>query len=528
MTVNVSAFTGVAHPNCACYKCRVKKELDGFGLWYGSISNHFGGIVPKNYSAFTNRGVSTTDFSGLTLEMAESIKVQVQQIIDYNTAKLADITPRTRHKFEFCCDCGKLHLRDGRRLIYVEAGQDRYICADCARAAYRCCSGCNTYKKRNLFKRVTDQYFCLDCFHAKFYICSRCDHIFTLGDERLIPFSAPGVGFTNQTLCRSCAAQVRSCSTCGHNFFGSDHDYALRRGLCAQCYSDRGSIKQYNYKPSPRWKCCQKEEKMAQNTLFAGFEWELENRSGRDSTNTRSSTNEMQAEKITELMGEGFCYYKRDGSLSTGFEVVTHPFTWRFYKNNREKFTQMVHEAYKNGMRAERSCGFHIHMSKNAFSYGQLYKFIKFVYYPGNRDFINALSERVNETSYAAFRTSDTTTMSRFAKGKHNTSGDRHSAINATGESTVEVRFFASTTNPLSFMKNLEFVFALYEYVSTSSYQDYHAQMFLTWLSSRSNANKYRNLVLWLKDSQIPDHERRKFRKQLKNNKANLKLTKGE
>jgi hypothetical protein len=295
--------------------------------------------------------------------------------------------------------------------------------------------------------------------------------------------------------------------------------------MCSQCFSDQHQIKQYNYKPAARFKIDSKLEKVQEHSLLTGFEWELENHSG-GSCPKRS--HETHADIFSSIMPDGMLYFKRDGSLNNGFEVVTHPFSWEFYKSHKEPLKVLIKTAYENGLRADTTCGIHIHMSKKAFGYAQLYKFVKFIYSPENRSFIVDLSQRGGENSFASFRGTDTMGMAKFAKTKRNASSERHSAVNATGASTIEVRFFASTTNFIAFCKNIEFVYALYEYTTDTSMRDQKVPLFLAWLAQRHVANKYRNLAVWIRDANINSELRRVFRKNLKKNGANLNLEKGE
>ncbi len=518
MPINVNAFTGATHTNCACYKCRVRNAAAGFATWYAALPGQFGGTLPLGYKL-------SDPLSALTLEQMETVKHAVSQVLKFNEDKLNSSTALQKSRLVYCFDCGKAHIKDNNRRTNVN-WQLHYLCSECARTKYRLCCTCHLYKQRLGFKRHADLYYCSECFHRLFYLCSRCDRVFALGNEHRFLFQ--GDQNREYTLCPSCKENLRSCRVCGHHFFDSLQAFTDRRGQCAQCFLNKSSIRNYSFKPAARWRTNVKLEKFRGDTLFAGFEWELENRSGRSSTDTRSLSHELQADKISSTLEDGLVYFKQDGSLSNGFEVVTHPFTWQFYHDHRENFITMVEEAYRNGMRAERSCGFHIHMSKPAFSYGQLYKFVKFIYANENAEFIDTVSERPQRSSYAAFRESDRDKSVKFAKRKCNCSEDRHSAINATGNRTVEVRFFASTIKPLSLLKNIEFVFALYEYTNVCSYKQCTAADFLAWLATRPVANKYRNLVTWIKKSSINESMQRKFRKQLKKNKANLNLKKGE
>jgi hypothetical protein len=521
MPINVSAFS-MGTSDCNCYKCRMRKEVGQFESWLEEMRVAIGGAIPRNFAGASIFEGETS----ITLEQIEHVKFSLNQIKMYNDEKKENIRPMQMYKYAYCVDCGKIHLKHAERKTKYD-NEFHFLCSKCARLNYRVCAYCRMYLKKSIFRRYRDEYLCHPCFDAKYYVCSRCDKTHMIGDETRFTLSRSANEDVDYIICPNCKQSLRICIACGHHFFDSERATADRRGMCQQCFSDRSCIKQYSYKPVAKCKTSEKVEKSRSDSLFIGFELELENRSGRDFTGTRQLTHEVQADKLSNIMGEGFIYFKRDGSLNNGFEVVTHPFSWQFYHDNKVKFEEMLIEAYKNGMRAERTCGFHVHMSRTAFGYGKLYKFVKFIYNLQNREFIRAISERECDSSYATYRERDANNVVKFAKAKCNCSQDRHSAVNATGSRTVEVRFFASTTNILSFFKNIEFVFALHEYVGTCSYEDINAIDFLNWLATRAISNKYRNLALWLKDSHIPDTLRRKFRKQLKQNKSNLNLKKG-
>lgn len=531
MPINVSAFIGHGTGTCRCYRCRVQRELSGFASFCETIQLEFGGMLPRNYDQ--SKGLNNPDRFNedgrpvpLTLEMVDLVKAQISQITKYNKDRMEQLTSTMRAKHAYCYDCGKLHRKDMLRTVQ-DHGVTYFLCSDCARSNYRMCEVCATLKRKHLFTRTSSHSaICTECFDSKFYRCNRCDHVFPLGDEHRFDF-ATGARSIPHVLCPGCRTTLRVCGGCGHHFFEGDSAFAAHRGLCGQCYQDRSAIKSYGYKPTPRFKDMGKSGKLRVDTLMTGFEWELENCSGEERI-SRQHDNEWHANALTDIMGEGFQYYKRDGSLSSGFEIVTHPFSWDFYTENRTRIGAMIDAAHANGLRALRTCGIHIHMTKKAFTYGHLYKFVKFIYDTKNRSFMVELSQRGQESSYAAFRASDTSAIPKLAKRKNNVSGDRHSAVNCTGQNTIEVRFFGSTTNKMSFFKNIEFVYALYEYTRNCSFKDLQVVDFLHWLAQRANANKYRNLALWLKDNALSADDKRVYRRWLKKNHVNLNLKKGE
>jgi hypothetical protein len=168
-------------------------------------------------------------------------------------------------------------------------------------------------------------------------------------------------------------------------------------------------------------------------------------------------------------------------------------------------------------------------MTKRAFTIGHLYKFIKFIYDPDNRDWVVNLSRRGGVNHYAYFHDEDGKRAARFAKMKMNVSHERHSAINCTGEKTLEVRFFKGVNSALELFCALDFMFALYNYTKDCSYKKLKVWDFMEWLTQRQIANRFRYLVIWLKEHGFTNARSKKnFKQLIENNHVNLNLKKGE
>lgn len=524
MPINVSAFVGHGD-SCTCYRCRVRREVQGFQRFLDSLSEKFGGLTPRNYNYRLNfnqpveRGSRPVEPSGMSLEQVEQIKFNVNNCLQYNVKVMEGVSETMLPKWGFCWDCGKFHRFNSLYVLTDEQGVTHYICGDCVRSGYRVCNQCEELHRRHEFHSVDGTYFCNSCFNRKYYRCHHCDHTFKLGDEHRFEFSHPDNSITPYVLCPTCKAHLHQCTACGHHFFELRDRVNQRRGLCRQCFEDRSTIRQYSHKPMPRFKTADKLEKIRSDKLMTGFENELENEGG--------TINEDIAAALTDAMGEGFLYCKRDGSLNNGFEIVTHPFSWAWYVQNRNKLEVMTRRAYEMGMRAMPSCGLHIHMSKAAFTHGQIYKFWKFMYDRKNRPFVVLVSRRGGENHYSSFNSEDLDKAALVGKTKMNASHDRHSAVNGTGQHTVEVRVFRGTHQPIELFAAIEFVYALYEFVCNNGYRDMEYWNLLNWLCKRHVANQYRNLVLWLRDHLGPN-DKEKFRRRLKKNKVSLNLKKGE
>jgi hypothetical protein len=63
-------------------------------------------------------------------------------------------------------------------------------------------------------------------------------------------------------------------------------------------------------------------------------------------------------------------YCKSDSSLNYGFEIVSHPVTFDYFKKNKEKFQKVLKDAKEFGFRSHDAgtCGMHVHVSKDGIS----------------------------------------------------------------------------------------------------------------------------------------------------------------
>ncbi|GAH84174.1 unnamed protein product, partial [marine sediment metagenome] len=136
-----------------------------------------------------------------------------------------------------------------------------------------------------------------------------------------------------------------------------------------------------------------------------------------------------------------FTYAKHDGTLNFGIEVVSHPATWNWLKQNYRKWENILN-LRKVGFKSfdTTTCGMHIHLSKNAFSSLHLYKILKFFY--ENKDFILKISQRKSSylNRYATLSSQDfNNSLALKAKWKNQTE-EKYTAINLLNEPTIEIR----------------------------------------------------------------------------------------
>ena len=243
-------------------------------------------------------------------------------------------------------------------------------------------------------------------------------------------------------------------------------------------------IQSYSYRPVTSFKYLSSELQSNSEIPFLGIELEVENK-----------LDKIKNDSMAQLIDSSHLYFKTDGSLSNGFEIVTHPLSFNWIQENANKFESMLTDLKSNGFNSydSNTCGMHIHISKKSFGTWQLYRFMKF--FAENKEFIVSISQRKIDQlkKWANIEDNGNDELIYKAKKKDGNSS-RYCAINLQNHSTIEVRIFRGTLNYCSFMKNIEFVNALFCYTNESN--ECTIQGFREFVNSTST---YSNLKKFIK-----------------------------
>lgn len=307
-------------------------------------------------------------------------------------------------------------------------------------------------------------------------------------------------GWWNGTrYCDNCIeSNVYDCGDCGTQRWDGDDHY------CENDDDEESLIHSYNYRPSPFF--------FGSGKYYFGFELEVESR----------GNGRFDGATIAQDSLGGHAYLKEDGSLSDGFEIVTHPHTLEKYHTdfNWGVLEKLQTKGYRSWN--TRSCGLHVHVSRTAFgngdpwSYGissntrsQLIlqkqshelRFMKLIY--DNQRQVERIAGRSNN-QYATF--SDKGSLVRKVKSGYQNNG-RYSAINTENDETIEVRVFKGSLRKERVLSALEFVHASVEY--TRDIKVTSKNHALSWLKFTgyvaSNADLYPNLVTIMSESFASD-----------------------
>ena len=319
--------------------------------------------------------------------------------------------------------------------------------------------------------------------------CPECDDIFHADN---------GLWYDERLYCTGCYDNyVWTCSDCDtEQWDGNGHD-------CSEHdeEDDNGSIHSYSYRPSPYF--------FGTGQYHLGFELEVESRGNSRYEGAEIAQNELGSH----------AYMKDDGSLSDGFEIVTHPHTLEAYQN--EFSWEFIPKLKREGFRSwnTETCGLHVHVSRTAFGTGESpwgradrdkiilkrqaheLRFMKLIY--DNQRQVERIAGR-SGNHYATFQ--DKGKLVEKVKFGNQSNG-RYSAINTENDMTLEVRVFKGSLRKERVLSALEFVAASVEY--TRDLKVTSKNQALTWLAFTgyisNHLETYPNLALIMSESFASD-----------------------
>lgn len=337
------------------------------------------------------------------------------------------------------------------------------LCQDCVRMCDRCESSGSIDDDWHTVDRTYN--WCDNCTDYNARYCDNCQEYTT---EYVVEIEDRSGNF-----CEGCASDAYFCDNCDRYYMdGCDQG-------CDGDFEDNSRIiHDYSYRPDAIFHSTDKGER-----LYFGIEIEVEAPRNRQESST-------YAQRLEPLE---LAYLKNDGSLSCGFEIVTHPMSHDFYMNEADELWETLEKLrteYRVKSWDATTCGLHIHISRTGFSSGaHMHRFLNLVY--SNQSFYEALAGRSSER-WAKFddiirhewvrdengeRVSDENTggykftRKRTFKDKieHGRETDRYSAVNMQNRETLEMRIFRGTVNPDTVKAQLDLAHASVEYTRTLS-----------------------------------------------------------
>ena len=309
----------------------------------------------------------------------------------------------------------------------------------------RVCSICGGLLSEDNERSFDGEIMCDRCYDNNVTFCDNCQ-------RPIWRDNAEGDGTV--TLCERCYDNhYTTCEDCGrliHNedaYYDDDNDYPY----CRDCYNKlkNNSIRSYNYKPNPLF--------YGSGDFYFGVELEID-KGGEDDEN---------ASEILHIgnRSEERIYCKHDGSLYEGFEIVSHPMTLEYHKNEinwAEIFEKAIDMDYKS--HNTDSCGLHVHVNRSAFgetledqdaAIGRVVYFVEKMW----SELIKfSRRKEANLNRWAArYATISNTTKETYTKAKGKCMG-RYVAVNLLNYDTIEFRIFRGTLKHKTFIATLQLV----------------------------------------------------------------------
>lgn len=195
-----------------------------------------------------------------------------------------------------------------------------------------------------------------------------------------------------------------------------------------------------------------------------------------------------------------------DYSLGYGFEIVSLPMSYRYFRSILPDFQDTLTWLSKLGLRSYEpaTCGIHVHQSYAAFTAAQAFRFELFL--TRNKQFAKFVSQRrqsqMRWCDFADEAAADAGLdlkeyLRKKAKGKHVGYDEKGSAVVVCYEHpTVELRLMRGTLNPKGFAKSVEFAVALHGFAARTPCKDLTVPAFVAWTEQRKV--KFPNLAEFL------------------------------
>lgn len=297
-----------------------------------------------------------------------------------------------------------------------------------------------------------------------------------------------------------------------------------------------------------------------------GFELEINSRECWNNPNWESDSHFVYTyfhDFLAELWGSAYVdyelfYFKHDGSIGGGFEIVTQPMTYNYFLANQDKFHKVFNFLTEWGYASHKygDCGLHFHIGNNAFEKNEIGVSMKaqqlefcatnlnsiINYYKNelcviSRRRIEQIMRWASFTDNETFDFKHTYNKSKYYVKRnlkkrvgHSYNVDRYHALNVTNANTLEFRLLRGTLNWETFcisfnmVKNLANVSRLenhcvtWEDIYLNDLENEMKDYAIKYFDKQSKQPKWRNLEFH-KNSAIYTSSNSVIKKQLLNKK---------
>ncbi len=351
------------------------------------------------------------------------------------------------------------------------------------------CEYCNTPLDEDNHHYFDGTSMCRECHDERVTTCEHCGQEVWTDDNS---------GCSRLFLCQDCYDNhYNSCESCGRTIHYDDCHYLEdddSDAYCRECYEERHEsyIESYNYRPDPDF--------YGQGDRYLGVELEIDNGNHRD--NTAKELHQL-ANKNNELI-----YIKHDGSLDNGMEIVTHPMTLSYHKNEMP-WADVVEICRKAGFRSHMAstCGLHVHVSKKGLGadFGEQEATIARVLFLIEafwNEFLNFSRRTPSQLERWAARYGRKDSPQEVLDHAKGDNIGRYTCVNLKNYATIEFRIFRGTLKLNTLIATLEMVehiCNIAQYCTDENLQKLSWSDFVSRINEKSNPE----LVQYLKERRL-------------------------
>lgn len=232
-------------------------------------------------------------------------------------------------------------------------------------------------------------------------------------------------------------------------------------------------------------------EKDDPRCICFGLEIEMHSKLGNSSADAQESAWQI-TRKRKELGLPNIVYFERDGSLMEGgFEMVTSPMSLNYHKFYWTQMLPKIREVAVGwntheylGKIDDQWYGIHLTFSRKYMKDLALARLVKFFDDKENNNFVLGLAQRRVIYSGGILGNIEKPKLKdkvNLAEGKIQGSNARYVPVNVKQKGLVELRFWRTTLNTESFLKNLEWFWLFHKWVESTPYS-HKAKDFVTWV----------------------------------------------
>ena len=436
-----------------------------------------------------------------------------------------------------CEICGELHTLIKGKII-KGSGHKYFVCDDCEPDNYVVCDDCGELVREDESYTTHDgRAICKNCYDNNgYFMCERCGQV--MSDDYLVH-----IVDTQEYVCNDCAERYYyQCMDCG-NWYSRDTIYTDSAGqhLCEDCYCNSyyacALCGEFVHTDNCYW-----DDGTGEPYCEYCYNTEIRNQfiNGYHSNNnwtvhyTEDEHNDYMSDKLTlgleiEVAGdtgfaEGFMervdndliYLEKDRSVD-GFEIITQPMTRKYATEVfKDKISIGFEFLKRHNFKGHNEGGIHIHVANYGDTRLTVYRLKRLLYNIDSKQqslFLELTQRRGDDLIQWADNQVPYDMSIEYACLQ----GTRYESLNLDDRTgTLEFRIFNSNLRVERISKNIEMVYALLDYINSSSWNS--SSDLYDWMNFVYDNNvNYPNLYLFIEEKHLREKYRRPILKMYSN-----------